>query len=217
MPSASRPWQGQAGSAASPYHDAVSTSEVWGRFEHDPRDPQYAGLRASDLDRAVVSDLLAGAYAEGRLDRDELDERTAAVTSARTYAELVPPISDLTLDAGTPTRTTTATDTFRRRAELDYANGRREAVFEFLVPVLICWTIWYLTGRGFLWPLFVTIPVGLNALRVLSSRGSYLENRVAKLERREAKALEVKTEEAKTEEAKTEDPQKLEHTQSEPE
>lgn len=144
---------------------------MWGRFQHDPRDPQYAVLRASDRDRAVVSDVLAEAY-----------------------AELVPPIRDLTLDAATPSRVTLAPEVLRRRAELDYANERREAVFEFLVPVLICWTIWYLTGQGFLWPLFVTIPVGLNALRVLSSRGSYIETRIGKLERRETKAREAEAE-----------------------
>ena len=30
----------------------------------------------------------------------------------------------------------------RRRAELDYAGQRRDAIFSFLIPVLICWAIW---------------------------------------------------------------------------
>ena len=84
-----------------PYDDDVTSgadSSVWRRFEHDPRDPAYSGMRASDRDRAVVHDVLAEAYAEGRLDRDELDERVGSVDAAKTYADLLPPIRDLTAD-----------------------------------------------------------------------------------------------------------------------
>jgi hypothetical protein len=77
----------------------VSRASVWGEFEHDPRDPRYATMRASDRDRGVVQDILASAYAEGRLDRDEFDERSGAVSAAKTYAELLPHIADLTADA----------------------------------------------------------------------------------------------------------------------
>ena len=50
----------------------TGNGSLWRRFEHDPRDPAYAGMRASDRDRAVVHDALSEAYAEGRIDRDEL-------------------------------------------------------------------------------------------------------------------------------------------------
>ena len=170
----------------------MTTGGVWREFEHDPRDPSYAGMRASDRDRAVVHDVLASAYAEGRLDREELDERTAAVDAAKTYAELLPPIRDLTADAVPARFTPVATTDVHRSAEVYFAGQRRDALMGFLVPNLICWTIWYLTGHdGFIWPIFVSIPTGLNLLRVLASRAEIVEKRVEKVQRRQAKALEA--------------------------
>ncbi|WP_202879334.1 DUF1707 SHOCT-like domain-containing protein [Nocardioides cynanchi] len=170
----------------------MSAGSIWREFEHDPRDPSYAGMRASDRDRAVVNDLLASAYADGRLDRDELDERSGAVSSAKTYAELLPPIRDLTADAVPARFATVAPTDVRRSAEVYFAGQRRDALMGFLVPNLICWAIWLMTGHsGFLWPLFVAIPTGINLLRVLASRQEIVEKRVEKLQRRQAKALET--------------------------
>jgi hypothetical protein len=169
----------------------VTTGSIWREFEHDPRDPSYAGMRASDRDRAVVHDVLASAYAEGRLDRDELDERTASVNAAKTYAELLPPIRDLTADAA-PVRVSGAPAAdIERKARLYYGEKLREAFFGLLVPNLICWTIWFMSGRGWPWPIFVSIPTGLNFLRVAASRGQIIDGRMEKLQRRQAKALEA--------------------------
>jgi hypothetical protein len=176
------------------YDDAVTPSGIWREFEHDPRDPAYAGMRASDRDRGVVHDVLASAYAEGRLDREELDERTTAVNGAKTYAELLPPIRDLTTDAVPARLAPAASPDLRRSAEQYYSGKLRESVFEFLVPNLICWTIWYLTGRGFLWPVFVTIPTLLHVLQVASSKQRTIDSRVDKLQRREVSALEAPVE-----------------------
>jgi hypothetical protein len=174
-----------------PYDDPVATGSIWREFEHDPRDPQYAGMRASDRDRAVVHDVLAAAYADGRLDREELDERTAAVTSAKTYADLLPPITDLAAEAVPARLAPSAPPDLRRSAELYYASERREALFGFLVPNLICWAIWFLTGHDyFMWPLFVTIPTALNLVRVLASREEIVEKRLDKLQRRQAPELQ---------------------------
>jgi hypothetical protein len=165
---------------------------VWGQFEHDPRDKQYATIRASDRDRGVVQDVLVAAYAEGRLDRDEFDERSGAVSAAKTYAELLPHIADLTAGAAAPMTLTSTPLDLRRKAEIDYAMQRREAFFRFLVPNLICWAIWFMSGHdGFIWPIFVTVPTFLNVVRVLASRQEIVEKRVEKLQRRQAKALEV--------------------------
>ena len=173
----------------------MTTGSVWREFEHDPRDPAYADLRASDRDRAVVHDVLASAYADGRLDREELDERTAVVSGAKTYAELLPPIRDLTTDA-VPARFTPAPPVdLQRSAEIYYSRERREALFGFLVPNLICWAIWFLTGHDYFpWPIFVTIPTGLNLLRVLASRQEMVEKRIEKLQRRQARELEASQE-----------------------
>jgi len=173
---------------------AGSNGSLWRRFEHDPRDPAYSGMRASDRDRAVVHDVLAEAYAEGRLDREELDDRTAAVGSAKTYADLLPPIRDLTIDH-TPARfAAVASGDVRRSAEQYYRDKLRDAFFGLLIPNLICWTIWYLTGHDYFpWPVFVTIPTLINFIQVASNRRRTVEARIEKVQRREARELEEKS------------------------
>jgi hypothetical protein len=169
----------------------MTTGSIWREFEHDPRDPAYAGLRASERDRDVIRDVLSTAYAEGRLDRDEFDERIASLAAAKTYADLVPPISDLTADAVPARLTSTTGKDVRRSAELYYGEKVREAFFGMLIPNLIVWAIWFMTGHDYFpWPLFVSIPTGLNFLRVVSSRRHIIESRIDKLERRQAKELE---------------------------
>jgi hypothetical protein len=52
-------------------------------------------LRASNADRERAIDVLKAAFAEGRLTKDEYDERTGLVYGSRTYAELGALTSDL--------------------------------------------------------------------------------------------------------------------------
>jgi hypothetical protein len=164
---------------------------LWRRFEHDPRDPAYAGMRASDRDRAVVHDALAEAYAEGRIDRDELEERTTRADAAKTYADLVPPLHDLMADAAVPTLSLSSPDDLQRKAASYYRDRLREAFLALLVPNLICWAIWYMTGHdGFIWPVFVLIPTMGNLLRVGASKQAIIDERIEKLEKRQAKALQ---------------------------
>jgi hypothetical protein len=153
-------------------------------------------MRASDRDRAVVHDALATAYAEGRLDRDELDERTTAVDGAKTYADLLPPLLDLAADATTPGAALTTRPEIARQAEAYYKEKRGEALLGFLIPNLICWAIWLFAGHSFPWPIFVLIPTGGNLVRVLSSKDSIIFARTEKLERRRAKALDPRAESA---------------------
>jgi len=165
------------------------SGSLWRRFEHDPRDPAYSGLRASDRDRAVVHDVLAEAYAEGRLDRDELDERTGVVDSAKTYADLVPPLRDLAVDAAASVTLAPRPD-LQRQAQGYYREKLGEAFMGFLIPNLIVWAIWFFAGQGFPWPVFVLIPTVGNLVRVVSSKQSVIDARVDKLQRKQAKALE---------------------------
>ena len=60
--------------------------------EHSPR------LRASDDDRNRVNEALSRAFAEGRIDVAEFDERTRLVLGARYRDELAPPLADLVPD-----------------------------------------------------------------------------------------------------------------------
>jgi DUF1707 SHOCT-like domain/Domain of unknown function (DUF4190) len=52
-------------------------------------------LRAADADRDRVAGWLGTAYSEGRLARDEYDDRLDRALSARTYAELDQLVTDL--------------------------------------------------------------------------------------------------------------------------
>ena len=52
-------------------------------------------LRASDADRDQVATVLSTAYAEGRLTREEHDERLEQLLAARTFDELIPITRDL--------------------------------------------------------------------------------------------------------------------------
>ncbi|HRL49133.1 MAG TPA: DUF1707 domain-containing protein [Propioniciclava sp.] len=53
------------------------------------------GMRAGDSDRALVSDLLSAAYAEGRLSREEHDTRVAQAMNAKTFDDLRALTTDL--------------------------------------------------------------------------------------------------------------------------
>ena len=53
------------------------------------------GLRLGDADRQQALEVLGEHYAQGRLDRDELDERSDAVWTAKTHGDLSPLFADL--------------------------------------------------------------------------------------------------------------------------
>ena len=61
-------------------------------------------LRLSDADRESAVNLLGDQYALGRLTRDEFDERSDAVWSARTQGDLAPIFADLPIHAAGPAR-----------------------------------------------------------------------------------------------------------------
>ena len=54
-------------------------------------------LRASDADRDQVATLLSTAYAEGRLSREEHDERIDQLMAAKTFDDLLPITQDLVI------------------------------------------------------------------------------------------------------------------------
>jgi hypothetical protein len=63
-------------------------------------------LRASDADREQVATLLSTAYAEGRLTREEHDERIDELMAAKTFDDLIPITRDLVV-MGTPSAVAT--------------------------------------------------------------------------------------------------------------
>ena len=171
------------------------SSGAWERFEHDPRSPQAAGLRASDRDRDVVWDVLGQAYADGRLDREEYDARSSAVAAAKVLGDLVPPLEDLvpvsppaTLPraASVPAMTDPHAEAVRR-----WAKDRREALTGFVGLSLITWTVWAATMfGGFPWPLFPMLAALVNLLRVQMQKQDVIEEHERRIVERQAKALE---------------------------
>jgi hypothetical protein len=165
-----------------------ASGDPWSRFLLDPRMPANAGLRAADADRDLIHQLLVTAYAEGRLDRTELDERTDGVARAKTLGELPVFVTDLlpatsrSLMAPEPDLVAQATERWRR--------ARREAAWGFLSASLICWVIWALTGAdGLPWPVFVMLGTGLNVLRTMVNRSDMVADEVRRLEKKQRKQL----------------------------
>ena len=156
----------------------------WDAFDRDPRTPDHAHLRASDQERDVVLDLLGTAYAEGRLTRDEFDERSADVAAARTLGELPPIVEDLVAAVpATPSRTDLHAEAVRR-----YHADRLEAL-TYLGPAVICWVIWVWLlaadrGTPFPWPIFVTMGTAMPAIRLWINPEDHIASRQRRLEKK---------------------------------
>lgn len=161
-------------------------------LEVDPRDPACAHLRAGDRDRDAVQRALGDAFADGRLTREELDERSELLAAVRTLGELAPLVEDL-VPAGPARKAGSASvqaqrEDLRARAVADYRRQRREAVWGALSSVVVCVTIWAVVMFGsFFWPGFVILGTAMNVGRVLVMRETIIEDRLGELERKQAK------------------------------
>jgi fatty acid desaturase len=113
-------------------------------------------LRVSDADRERVVEELRAHAGDGRLDLDELEERTSAALAARTLAQLRAVKADL------PARRTRVSP----RASDDFRAHLRVFV---AVQVLLV-TIWALTGMGYFWPVWPFLGWGIG---VLSHAGAF--------------------------------------------
>ena len=171
------------------------SAELWRSFPHDPRDPSSRSLRASDADREVVHGVLADAFADGRLDRAEYDERSSALLSTRTLGELPPLVADLVPDrplvlgGQVPLEAASRSDLEARALE-SWRGDRREAFLGFLGSALITWTIWAVVMfGGFPWPLIVNAVTLLNFIRVAANRRELVAAEVRRLERKRVKRL----------------------------
>ena len=172
----------------------MAATTVWDGFEFDPRRPQHAHLRASDADRDVAHGALGRAYADGRLTREEFDQRSEAVLGARTLGELPALLADLVPTEGrnqtlaVPAREVAA---IQEQAVSRYRSKVREALWGFLSASIVCWVIWGVTGAGaFPWPIFVMLGTGLNLGRMLVMRQDVIDSERRRLERKARKAQE---------------------------
>ena len=172
---------------------------AWSAFQHDPRDPAHAGLRASDADRLTAQHLLGEAYAEGRLTLEEHDERERRASSARLLGDLVPLLADLVPRLVPPQGRDLVRATpgeLQTRAVQEWHDDRRQALLGFLGPTIVCWAVYLAVAwddgpglGGFPWPLIVMAATLVNLLRVQVSRTEIVARHLADLERKQAKAL----------------------------
>lgn len=180
----------------------MSSPDPWTGFAHDPREAAHAGLRASDRERELVRQVLAAAFADGRLEREEYDERSDAVAAARTLGDLPPLVADLVPLHPVVRRPSDALvqagpDDLRRRAVATWEAERRSAVLGLVGVSLVCWAIWTATsfsGGGFdadfPWPLIVSAVLVARLIRVVVTREETIVDETQRLERRQAKELE---------------------------
>jgi Domain of unknown function (DUF1707) len=132
---------------------------------------QRADLRAADVDRAFVADLLKAAVDQGRLSLSEYDERLQRAYAARTYGDLDAVIADLPAPAA-PARSAVAPyaasglpvapPTEHRRVISGWLAGVWTA---WLVAVSVNVVIWLLVSFAsgevvYPWPIWVAGPWG---------------------------------------------------------
>ena len=160
----------------------------WESFRLDPRQQTNALMRASDADRENVRTVLADGYADGRLTREEYDDRLSTLYGTRTLGELPALVSDLVLPDG-PASTPAALPREDPRAlgARKWRKNVEESVGGLIVPSVICTVIWLsFGGGGFFWPLFPMLFLGLNVVKTVVQRESVIEREVLRLQKQAA-------------------------------
>lgn len=107
-------------------------------------------LRASDADRERVVEELRAHAGEGRLDLEELEQRTSAALAAKTLADLGAVTADL------PPR--------RWRASVRRSEEFRSHLRAFVAVQLLLVSIWALTDMGYFWPVWPFLGWGVGLL-----------------------------------------------------
>ena len=116
----------------------------------DDPDSSHPARRASDADRERVATVLREHAAQGRLDTDELEERTALAYRARTQPELEALLRDLPAPMPAPAR--------RRLGKAE--RELRQHAASYVVVNLMLIGIWAATGAGYFWPIWPLLGWG---------------------------------------------------------
>ncbi len=116
-------------------------------------------IRVSDQDRHSAVELLSEAYAVGRLNREELEERVTVAYSAKTYGELRDLTADLPLPAA---RAGLPSDMVASRRVPRGAGGRLtgQMIWIFFVLVLAA-SLAGLVSPAAVWVAAIPIPIAL--------------------------------------------------------
>lgn len=175
---------------------------MWSSFTRDPRDRQYQALRASDQDRSILLQVLSEAYADGRLDRDEFDERSDAARTVRTLGDIDPLLRDLVPAKPVPggSLVGTSRSDLEQLAHQHWRSKRREAVFSFVGASTLTTGIWLATSFRdggfnpyFFWPVFVIVFSLLHLIRTATTRQEIVDGEIRRLERKRDKDLRRKS------------------------
>lgn len=176
----------------------MTSPEIWREFAQDPRSPAFASIRAADADRDVVLRALGEAYAEGRIDATEFDERTSAVQAARTLGELPAFLTDLVppsrAAAHAPLPYSSIPPLSQERVEAEavarWEKSRREAFTMWVVVSMICWVVWVATTPGgFPWPLFPMAGTAVPLIGTMLQRKDMIESNRRKIIAKHEKAV----------------------------
>lgn len=161
----------------------------WDSFRLDPRQPEHASMRASDADREAVRGELVGAYADGRLTREEYDDRQTILYGSRTLGDLPALVVDLVPPGGSPAAPVPLLSAdLRTRGARKWRRDLEEALGAFLVLSTICTVIWVVfTSSAFFWPTFPILFSGLNLVKTVVQRESVIEREALRLEGQTAK------------------------------
>lgn len=159
----------------------------WESFRLDPRQPGHAPMRASDADREVVRLVLADAYADGRLAREEYDDRLSALYGSKTLGDLPALVADLVLPDGPAVPAARPAADLRTRGAQKWRKDVEESIAAFLVPSIICTVIWIAAaGQGFFWPALPMLFLGINLVRTVVNREAVIEREVLRLQEQAA-------------------------------
>lgn len=172
----------------------------WATFRLDPRLPRNAPLRASDADREVVRDVLGDAFADGRLNREEYDERVTTLFETRTLGELPALVDDLVDPEDPPAEPARPAPSahpaargpgteFQARAEAAYRKELSGILGTFLLVAFVTWTIWLSGGvNHFAWPIFPSAIFGANLAKTVRRREETIDREIRRLQRKQARA-----------------------------
>jgi hypothetical protein len=136
-----------------------------------PVDPD--AMRAANADRERVVGQLNTAFAEGRLEVGELDERVARAYAAKTMGELKPLTADLPAAGTVAPRPRTAPERATGRGvERSGGQGAGQAVAGmagiFVLNVVIWGVISLAQGDTiYFWPVWILIPLALAVFRAI--------------------------------------------------
>jgi hypothetical protein len=141
-------------------------------------------IRAGNADRERVVAQLNAAFAEGRLDVAELDERVAAAYAAKTLGELVPLTADLPVGQQAGRSAAPVARAYRVPAPAGAPSPAVRwapvtgALGLFLVNVVIWGAISLGTGELiYFWPIWTAIPLALALVGMIAGAGDARDRR----------------------------------------